>query len=301
MYDIVIVGGGCAGFTASIYCARAKKKTLIIERERIGGQITYSPIVENYPGFKQIDGNTLADNWYEQAKALGVQLEVDNVKDIKKQPDGTFEVIAEFGKYSGKSVIIATGVKHRKLGVAREDELEGRGVSYCAICDGALFRDRDVAVIGGGNAALIEAFFLAGYCKNVYLVHRRNEYRADLSVQDKIKSKGNIIPIMNSQVVELLGDKTLNAIVIKENDTGVSSTLNVDAVFVSVGKIPSNEAFKDIVKLDEIGYIVAGEDCKTSTEGIFAAGDCRTKVIRQLTTAAADGTISALSAIDYVR
>lgn len=300
MYDVVIVGGGCAGFTASIYSARAKKKTLIIERERIGGQITYSPLVENYPGIKQIDGNSLADSWYEQAKELGVKLEVDNVLDIKKLPDGTFEIIAEYGKYQGKAVILATGVKHRKLGIPREDELEGKGISYCAICDGALFRDRDVAVVGGGNAAVIEAFFLANYCRKVYLIHRRNTFRADLAVQDKIIGKSNVIPVMSSKVVELVGDNALSGIVVENTENGEKSTINVDAVFVSIGKVPSNEPFRNIVKLDEVGYIVAGENCKTSEEGIFAAGDCRTKTIRQLTTAAADGTIAALAAIDYL-
>ncbi len=300
MYDVIIIGAGTAGLTAAIYSARAGKKVVVIEGSTIGGQIATSPRVENYPGIMQISGMEFSDRLFEQATALGVELEIDMVTGITDN-DGIKTVITEYGSFEGKAVIIATGVKHRKLGVKGEEEYSGRGVSYCAICDGAFYRDKTVAVIGGGSSALISADLLSDGCEKVYLIHRRSEFRGEEKLLEGLRAKGNVEIVCDTVVDEIFGDGKVTGVTLRNVNTDDSRSLSLDGVFVSVGQTPENSAFSSLVKLDEYGYIVAGEDTKTSSEGIFAAGDCRTKAIRQLTTAAADGAVAALAVCDYLR
>lgn len=300
MYDIIIIGGGTAGLTAAIYAARAGKKAVIFENSAIGGQISTSPRVENYPGIMQISGMEFADRLYEQAISLGVDFEIGNVIGISD--DGKVKkVTTDDGEYECKAVIIATGVKHRKLEVPGEETLAGRGVSYCAICDGAFFKGKTVAVIGGGSSALISADLLSDGCAEVYLVHRRDEFRGEEKIVASLKEKKNVKFVLCSVVEEIKGDGKVSSVSLRNTKTDETSELELDGVFVAVGQAPENANFASVVDLDEYGYIVAGEDTKTSHEGIFAAGDCRTKAVRQLTTAAADGAVAALAACDYLR
>ncbi len=295
-YDIIIIGAGCAGLTASIYAARAGKRVLVIEREGIGGQIALSPKVENFPGFKSISGIEFSDRLFEQAEGLGVTVELDEVRKISREND-VFTVEAEYGSYSAEKVIIASGVKSRKLGVEREEELEGKGVSYCAVCDGAFYKNRPVAVVGGGSSAFQSILMLSDICSEVILIHRRDTFRAEESLVKKAKEKKNIRFLLNSRVDSLLGTEKLEGIVVKDN-SGREETISADCLFVLVGKIPDNGVFEGLAELDESGYIVAGEDCRTKTPGLYAAGDCRTKSVRQLTTAGADGSVAALNAVN---
>jgi len=300
MYDIIIIGGGTAGLTAAIYASRAGKKAVVFENSAIGGQIATSPRVENYPGIMQISGMEFADRLYDQAIALGVDFEIGNVVGISD--DGNIKkVISDDGEYECKAVILATGVKHRKLAVPGEEAFAGKGVSYCAICDGAFFKGKTVAVIGGGSSALISADLLADGCAEVYLVHRRDEFRGEDKLVSALKEKGNVKFVLCSVVEEIKGDNKVSSVVLRNTSTDEISELELDGVFVAVGQVPSNADFSSVVDLDEYGYIVAGEDTKTSHAGIFAAGDCRTKSVRQLTTAAADGAVAALAACDYLR
>ena len=293
-YDIVIIGAGTAGLTAAIYAARAGKKVLILENESIGGQIATSPKVENYPGFSEISGMEFSDRLYEQASALGVELELDKAEKITDNGDNK-TVKTEYGEFTCKSVIIATGVKHRHLGIEAEEKYMGRGVSYCAVCDGAFYKGKDVAVVGGGNSAVQSAIMLSNICNKVYLIHRRDEFRCEKKLSDEVRAIENIELVLSSTVQDLKGEDKLTTVII-ENKSGETEEISAEGLFVLVGQIPENNAFADLIALDESGYIVAGEDCKTNVEGIFAAGDCRTKAIRQLTTAAADGSVSALAA-----
>lgn len=299
MYDIIIIGAGTAGLSAAIYGLRAGKTVLVLEEKSYGGQIVNTPEVCNYPGIKNISGYEFATNLYEQAVNLGAKVVYEraegivNSKDVKK-------VITSSGEYEGTSVIIATGAKNRPLGLPRERELIGAGVSYCATCDGAFFKGRDVAVAGGGNTALEDALFLSNYCNRVYLIHRRNEFRGEKKLVARIEEKDNIELIMDSRVVALEGEEHLRSITIESVKTGEKHNLKVDGLFVAIGQMPSNEAFGEIIDLDDLGYVCATEDCTTKAEGIFTAGDCRTKSVRQLTTAAADGAIAGLRASEYV-
>ncbi|MBQ2963992.1 MAG: thioredoxin-disulfide reductase [Clostridia bacterium] len=293
-YDIVIIGAGTAGLTAAIYAARAGKKVLILENESIGGQIATSPKVENYPGFSEISGMEFSDRLYEQASALGVELELDKAEKITDNGDNK-TVKTEYGEFTCKAVIIATGVKHRHLGIEAEEKYMGRGVSYCAVCDGAFYKGKDVAVVGGGNSAVQSAIMLSNICNKVYLIHRRDEFRCEKKLSDEVRAIENIELVLSSTVQDLKGEDKLTT-VITENKSGETEEISAEGLFVLVGQIPENGAFADIITLDESGYIVAGEDCKTNVDGVFAAGDCRTKAIRQLTTAAADGSVAALAA-----
>lgn len=299
MYDIVIVGGGTAGMTAAIYGLRAGKKVLLIEGTTFGGQITLSPHVENYPGIAGMSGNEFATALVEQVTGLGGELEYTKVTAVKKD-GGNKIVVTEDGEISCKTVILATGVTHRHLGVAREEELVGAGVSYCAVCDGAFFKGSEVAVIGGGSTALQDAVILSESCSHVYVVHRRDAFRGENHLVKTLEQKENVSFVLDSMVVELGGDETVESITVLNKKTGEKSELKVEGVFIAVGQKPNNEQFEDIVKLNEYGYILAAEDCMTSAPGVFAAGDCRTKEVRQLTTAAADGAVAAIAACKYI-
>lgn len=294
MYDAIIIGAGTAGLTAAIYAVRSGKKVLVLETMTIGGQITSSPRVENFPGFKEISGAEFSDRLYEQALSLGAEIELEEVTAVSKNPDGTFTVTADEAR-TCKSVIIATGSKHRKLGLPHEEELAGRGISYCAVCDGAFYKNKTVAVVGGGNAALQSVQLLSQYCQKVYLIHRRDEFRGEKLLADSISNLANVEFRLNCEVTQLIGETGLSKVKIRNKTDGSECEITLDGLFVAVGQIPENGLFRELVNLDEQGYIIAGDNCKTSCEGIYAAGDCRTKSVRQLTTAAADGTVAGLS------
>ncbi len=296
--DIIVIGAGTAGLTCAIYGLRAGKSVLVLEEKMYGGQIVNTPSVENYPGYKNISGFEFANNLYEQAKALGMEYRNEKVTGIKtcSEKNGLRAVVTEKGTYETRAVVIATGAKNRMLGLEREKELTGKGVSYCATCDGAFFKGRAAAVVGGGNTALEDALFLSNYCSKVYVIHRREEFRGDKSDVDKLKTKENVEFVLNSTVEELLGENTLNGVNVRNVNDNTLTKLSVDGLFVAVGQVPDNESFREAVKLDDKGYIVAGEDCRTGTDGIFAAGDCRTKSVRQLVTAAGDGAVAGLEA-----
>lgn len=283
--------------TAAIYGLRAGKRTVMIESTGYGGQITLSSHVENYPGIISVNGNELAKTLKMQAENLGVETRSSQVLGIRDEKDKKV-ILTASEEIICKAVILATGQSHRKLGIPGEDKLIGSGVSYCAVCDGAFFKGMEVAVVGGGSTALQDAVYLSNHCHKVYLIHRRDEFRGEKHLVDELKEKDNVEFIMNHVVTEILGGFMVEGIKIKEKHTESISELKVDGVFIAVGQIPANDHFADIVDLDQDGYIIASEDCKTSTEGIFAAGDCRTKKIRQLITAAADGAVAALAACE---
>ena len=299
IYDIGIIGGGTAGMTAAIYGQRAGKQTVIIEGSTFGGQITSSPNVENYPGIASVSGSEFSMNLLDQATKLGAETVMEQVNGIRDE--GGLKVIETTGKeYCCRSVILATGVTHRHLGVPNEERLTGAGVSYCATCDGMFFRGRDVAVVGGGSTALQDAEFLSNYCRRVYLIHRRDEFRGEDSIVKRLEEKENVEFILSTTVRDIIGDAAVERLILNNKKTGKEYKLEVSGIFIAVGQIPQNEIFADVVRLDENGFILAAEDCVTSHPGIFAAGDCRTKEVRQLTTAAADGAVAALAACRYM-
>ncbi len=298
MYDIIIIGGGPAGLTAALYARRANKTVLVIEKGTFGGQITYSPKVENIPGFSEITGNEFAEKLVEQVLAQEAEVEC---AEVLKIIDGDVKtVVTDSGEFTAKAIIIATGAKHRLLGIENEEKFIGDGISFCAVCDGAFYENKTVAVIGGGNSALQEAILLSDLASKVYVVQNLDYFTGEKKLADKLYEKKNIEIILGTLANRIIGDNELTGIEIKNAKSGETSTLAVDGVFVAVGLIPQNEAVSHIVKLDERGYIIAGEDCKTSAAGFFAAGDCRTKAIRQVTTAAGDGAVAAIAACDYI-
>lgn len=297
MYDIIVIGGGPAGLTAAIYARRANKSVLVIEKGSFGGQITFSPKVENIPGFSEVTGNEFAEKLVEQALGLDAEVECAEVLEIKQ--DDVKTVVTDSGDFEAKTVIIATGAKHRMLGLDREEEFVGEGISFCAVCDGAFYTGLDVAVIGGGNSALQEAILLADLAKKVYVVQNLDFLTGEQKLQEKLAAKENVEIILGHTVKGVLGETTLKGVVITDNN-GNERELNIDGMFVAIGLIPQNEAFSGIINLDDRGYVDSDENCQTSAEGIFVAGDCRTKNIRQVATAAADGAIAALAACDYI-
>ena len=301
MYDIIIIGAGPAGLTAALYARRADKKVLVIEKETFGGQITHSPKVENYPGFTVMSGNEFADKLIEQVMYQGAEIELDTVTRIRGQ-EGNFTVECERASFEGKSVIIATGSHHRQLGLDKENKFTGEGVSYCAVCDGAFYKDKDVAVIGGGNSALQEAILLSKTSKSVTVVQNLPFLTGEIKLREEIEATDNIRVILSSVVLEILGDDKFEGIRIKNTETEEESDVIVDSIFVAIGQQPENEPFKDVVKLNEYGYIISDESCvpEANMKGIFTAGDCRTKKIRQIATAISDGATAALEACNFV-
>lgn len=292
MYDVIIIGGGPAGITAGIYCQRANLKTIIFEKETIGGQIASSPLVENFPGCKSISGAQLATNFYEQADELGIPIEIEEVLEII--PGEKIKVITDFGEYESKVVILATGSKYRLLGLPNEVEYIGKGIAFCTSCDGAFFKGKDIAIIGGGNSAVTNAIYMANIAKKIYLVDICDHLICEKTLEDKLRSLDNVEIIQQTGVKELLGDEELNGVILS-NDR----KLDIQGMFISIGMVAQTELVKDIVKLNKQNY-VDSEDCKTSLDNIFVAGDCRSKNIRQLTTAVADGTTAAINAIKYI-
>lgn len=297
MYDIIIVGGGPAGLTAALYACRANKSVLVIEKGSFGGQITFSPKVENIPGFAEVTGNEFAEKLVEQVLGQDAEVECAEVLEIRNGDIKT--VVTDSGEFTAKSVIIATGAKHRLLGLENEENLIGEGISFCAVCDGAFYENKTVAVIGGGNSALQEAILLSDLAEKVYVVQNLPFFTGEQKLVDKLTEKPNVEIILGNTVEKLLGDSELRGIEIKNTATNETTTLSLDGMFVAIGLVPQNDIFKNLVALDERGYIIADEFCKTSADGIFVAGDCRTKTIRQVITAAGDGAVAALAACDY--
>ncbi|MBQ7799711.1 MAG: FAD-dependent oxidoreductase [Oscillospiraceae bacterium] len=297
MYDIAIIGGGAAGLTAALYALRANKTVLVIEKGGFGGQITFSPLVENFPTRASMSGAELADALTEQVLSLGADVEVDTALKIENNSEGK-TVVGEFGRYDAKAVIIATGAKHRMLGLERENDFVGEGISFCAVCDGAFYKDKQVAVIGGGNSALQEALLLSKLCSKVTIVQNLAFLTGEDKLQEQINAADNISVIFEATVKELVGETSLSAIVLNTKDG--EETLEIDGMFIAIGLIPQNEAFSDLIGLDSYGYADSDESCTTKTEGVYVAGDCRKKSIRQLTTACADGSVAALAACRYL-
>ena len=300
MYDIIVVGAGPAGLTAAIYARRADKSVLVLERGTFGGQMTFSPKIENYPGFCQISGNELAEKLVEQALNLGAEIDMQEVMGVRKEENGVFCVSCSECDYMARSVIIATGSKHRLLGLPKEEKFIGDGISFCAVCDGAFYVNKTVAVIGGGNSALVEAIMLSDGCEKVYVVQNLDFLTGEEKLAQILRARENVEIICGYVVDEILGQDTFNGIVIRDAKNGEKTRLDLDGMFVAIGQVPENEQYKNLVTLNDRGYIISDEACLTDTEGLYVAGDCRTKGVRQISTACADGATSALAACRYL-
>lgn len=299
IYDIIIIGGGAAGMTAALYSLRGGKKVLLIEKETIGGQISKSPRVENFPSIKEISGTDFSDKLFDQIMDLGCDFELDNINKIDKN-NNIFYISGDFSTYTSKAVIIATGLEHRKINIDGEDELIGKGVSYCAVCDGAFYKDEDVCLIGDGNTALQYALLLSNYCKKVYVCTLFNKFFGDDVLINKIKQRNNIEIIHNVSLQKFIYEDELQGLVFINTENKEKIKLNVKGCFIAIGQIPNNNNFKNIVELDDNGYILADDNLETKTKGVFVAGDCRQKKVRQLTTAVNDGAIASIGAINYI-
>lgn len=303
MYDVIIIGAGIAGLTAAIYVRRSNKTVLVLEGQAYGGQIINTLQIENWPGDYGVSGVDLMQKIYKQATELGAEVEFEEVEVVEKVGED-FVIKTEDGEYKAGAVILAVGAEDKKLGIERETELTGRGVSYCATCDGAFYKGKNVAVIGGGNTALYDAVYLADIADKVYVVHRRDEFRGDAVLVEKLKRKENVEFVLGYVPEQILGDDKVAGVKLapsgKVDSVTSEKILDVDGIFVAIGKKPATEKYAELVKLDENGYIVASEDCRTSCDGVYVAGDCRTKDIRQLVTAAADGAVAADAAVNYL-
>lgn len=298
-YDVIIIGGGAAGMTAALYSLRSGKSVLLLEKETIGGQISKSPRVENFPTIKEISGEELSSKLFDQIMDLGCEFELDTVTKVEKQ-DNMFFITGEFGNYESKSVIIATGLEHRKINIENEDELIGKGVSYCAVCDGAFYKDEDVCLIGDGNTALQYSILLANYCKKVYVCTLFDKFFGDDILVKKLKERENVEIIQNVSLTEFIANDELEGLVFKNTKDDSLLELKVKGCFIAIGQIPKNDIFTNLVDLDKNGYILVNEDLETKTKGLFVAGDCRQKKVRQLTTAVSDGAMASVGAVSYI-
>ena len=298
IYDILIIGGGPAGLTAATYGCRAGKSVLVLEKETFGGQITWSPKVENFPGFVSISGAELGDRFMEQAMEQGAEVELEEAVSVSMEGEIKTVTCASGAEFKGRSLIIAAGAKPRMLGIEREAELVGNGVCYCAVCDGAFYKGKAVAVNGGGNSALQDALLLSEKCSRVYLIHRRDSFRGEAKLVEALKQRQNVEFVMNSRISALLGGDELEGIEVKTGEE--SREIPVEGLFVAIGHAPALGAFGSLIELGEGGYAASGEDCLTKSAGVFVAGDCREKTVRQLTTAAADGSAAALAACAWL-
>lgn len=299
MYDLIVIGGGPAGLTAALYALRAGKSVLVIEKSTFGGQITWSPKVENFPTIPSISGAELGDRLTSQVLEQGAELELDEVTGVEL--DGNIKrVKTDFGgTFEAKALIIAAGARPRPLGIPGEEALMGAGVCFCAVCDGAFYKGKAVAVNGGGNSALQDALLLSDTCSKVYIIHRRDKFRGEAKLVEALRAKANVEFVLNSSVTDLLGQDELSGIVVTDN-AGNSRQLDVEGLFVAIGHAPDNGVFSELIDLDDGGYADSDESCTTKTPGVFAAGDCRRKTVRQLTTATADGSCAALAACRYI-
>lgn len=299
MYDIIVIGGGPAGLTAALYARRQNKSVLVLEKNSFGGQTVYSPKIENYPGFVEMSGVEFSDKLVDQVLNQGAELEMEEALSISVNGD-IKTVITDSGSHECKAVILACGAKHRLLGLENEEELIGNGISFCAVCDGAFYKDKTVAVIGGGNSALQEALLLCQTSKKVYVVQNLAFLTGETKLVESIEAKENTEIILSTVVTELIGDGQLSAIKLKNTENCVESVLEIDGMFTAIGLVPDNDAAKELITLDERGYIISDENTLTNVDGIFAAGDCRTKSVRQIATAISDGASAALAACRYI-
>ena len=300
MHDVIVIGAGVAGMTAALNVLRGGKSVLVLESESFGGQVSFSPRVENMPSIKQISGSEFADNLFEQITDLGADVELEKVLKVEKQEDKTFVVTTDYGTHTAKAVILATGVKHRHIGVERELDLVGHGVSYCAVCDGAFYEGEEVALIGDATAALQYSLLLSNYCKKVYVLTLFDKFFADKILVDRLRQRDNVEIHHNLSLQEFLGEEELTGIRLKNTKDGTDFMVRCKGCFICIGQVPDNKAFENIVDLDRAGYIVSDESCTTKTDGVFVAGDCRTKKMRQITTAAADGATAAFLVNNYI-
>ena len=296
MYDIIIIGAGPAGLTAAIYARRANKSVLVLEAKSYGGQILNANNVENYPGYISISGYDLATNMYNQAKELGAEIKFETAIHIDKDK----KVTTNKDTYEAKAIILATGAENRKLNIPNEEDYVGKGISYCATCDGNFFKNKIVAVVGGGNTALEDAIYLSNIAKKVYLIHRRDNFRGEARYLSDIKKKDNVELILNSNVTKLIGKNILEKIVVTDNENN-SKEIEINGLFIAVGQSPKNEIFANLIKINDYGYIESSDGVHTNIEGIYVAGDNRVKELRQLTTAVSDGSIAATTAIKEMR
>ena len=301
MYDIIVVGGGPAGMTAALYAQRNGKNALVIEKAGFGGQITHSPKVENFPSRLSMSGNEFADELFSQILEQGAEFEIETVCGIEDKGDYKIVSTEEGSAFEGKAVIIATGVKHRMLGLEGENELVGEGISFCAVCDGDFYKNKVVAVAGGGNSALQEAILLSDKCAKVIMLQDMPFFTGEQKLQDVLFARDNVEAHTGVKIQKLLTENgEFKGVEIAKAETGETQVVNADGLFVAIGLVPENEPFKELAELNDYGYFASDESCITKTPGIFVAGDCRSKFIRQITTAAADGTIAALAACRYI-
>ncbi len=298
VYDIIVIGGGPAGLTAATYARRAGKSVLVIEKNAFGGQISWSPKVENFPGFVSVSGAELGDKLLEQAMEQGAEVELEEVSELHIIDGIKTLVCASGAEFQAKAVIIATGAKPRMLGLEHEAELVGAGVCFCAVCDGAFYKGERVAVNGGGNSALQDAMLLSEGCEKVYLIHRRDSFRGEAKLVEALRRKENVEFVLNANITRLLGEDELSGLVVEQD--GSRREIPVSGLFVAVGHAPDNDIFANIIALDAAGYADSGEDCLTKAEGVFVAGDCRAKTVHQLTTAVGDGSVAALAACSWI-
>ncbi len=304
IYDVIIIGGGPAGMTAGLYACRARMKTLLVEKALCGGQVLLADMIENFPGFPDgIKGPDLAAWMSKQAKAFGLQVRLAEAKSLlpKKSEDGPFKIILQKGEeLSALSLIIASGARWNTLGIPGEKELTGRGVSYCATCDGPLFKGKEVTVVGGGDTAIEDAIFLTKFCRKVTVIHRRAQLRATRILQERVAANSKIEPVLSSVATEIIGKSKVEGVKVKNVDTGKERMVIADGVFIFIGLTPNSDIVKGLVRMDEKGYIICDDEMKTSVDGIFACGDVRKKLLRQVVTAAGDGATTAFSAQAYV-
>jgi thioredoxin reductase (NADPH) len=300
MYDIVIVGGGPAGLCAAVYARRANKSVLILEKDAFGGQIVFSPKVENYPGFESLSGSELADKLVGHALAQGADVEVETVTGVRDEGDVKLVETESGASYEARAVILANGARHRHLGLPNEEKFIGEGISFCAVCDGAFYKDKTVALIGGGNSALQEAILLSEGCKKVYVIQNLDFLTGEVQLQEILAKRENVEIITGTVVAEIPDGDELDRVVIRRTSDGEERTLPIDGMFVAIGLVPENGAFSNVATLNEAGYYASGEDCTTASRGIFVAGDCRAKGVRQVSTATADGAVAAIAACRYI-
>ena len=298
-YDVIVIGAGAAGMTAALYALRGDKKVLVIERETFGGQIAFSPKVQNFPSIKEIAGAEFAENLFTQVSELGADFELETVQAVSKEGE-VFTVTTDYRSYTALAVVIAAGVKHRHLGIEKEKDFLGNGVYYCALCDGALYAGKEVALVGDGNTALQYALMLSDICSKVTVVTMFNRFFGEPALEKALRARANVEIIPDYLAVDFAGEKEFEGVVFRETEGEKRFTLRTPALFVAIGQVPDNSVFAALADLDKQGFIVAGEDTKTRTEGLYAAGDCRTKEVRQLTTAVADGACAATQAMNLI-
>lgn len=299
MYDVIIIGAGPSGMTSALYALRNGKSVLVLEQENFGGQIANSPRVENLPSIKVISGSDFADQLLSQITDLGAEVELERVEKVEKE-GGIFTVTTEYGQHQAKAVILAVGVKHRHMNLPKEEEFIGKGISYCALCDGAFYKGEEVTLIGDANTALQYAILLSNYCTKVKVMTLFDKFFADAFLIRALRERENIEIRHEVELIEYLGEDELTGLRFRDKKDGSEFTVDTRAAFIAIGQIPDNKLYVNLVDLDKAGYIIADENCTTKTAGVFAVGDCRTKKVRQVATAVADGAVAGTAASLYI-